>query len=512
MNNKDEKGLQELIQAFIDEERRVLRELTNSRLSLSEYRKRVQQTVNGSVKLLCGKTLDYSKRELPAAFKEGQNKTDGARDGQPGSGTPPCNMAKEANAVLSSVGFKYSGKAFSYDTYIEIQHATEAAGKDLLKRVNGVIERLAETDEDTIYNVTEAIKEDIGKNGLLNVEYSNGARVPIDKYAAMAARSARIESANIGAFGRAIENGTDYVKCTEIYPTCEICAKYQGRTYCISGKDRRFPALFETALRHGYALIHPNCRHEFIPVWLELLDDEELKREIAKSQIKDKDPRSVEERNAYARWQEANRAYNAEKLYFERAKNAMGKDFPYSDIGAFRRSYRAKAGSNAYNKSHNLISDYQQFQRQRNVLGDKGVNSFAKYREIKYNDERRFDLLRQYRQSVESGKVDNVGFEKFEEVLKEANERIVGVTTSTGARVEGISYHLIERIIGNEKEKRLGVSIDTVIDTLKNGDCDSKIIENASGQRSIKFVTAKAVVSFNPDTHKVVQCIPKTRG
>ena len=63
-------------------------------------------------------------------------------------------------------------------------------------------------------------------------------------------------------------------------PTCEICAKYQGKIYCISGKDKRFPALFETALRSGYALMHPNCRHEFIPVWLELMDEKELAAEI----------------------------------------------------------------------------------------------------------------------------------------------------------------------------------------------------------------------------------------
>ncbi len=83
-----------------------------------------------------------------------------------------------------------------------------------------------------------------------------------------------------------------------------------------------------------------------------------------------------------------------EKLYYERARRALGKDFPYSDIGAFRRSYRTKEGTTAYTKSHNLIKDYQQFEQQRNILGDGGVKTFAKYREMKYNEDRReYDSL-----------------------------------------------------------------------------------------------------------------------
>ncbi|MGN0807971.1 MAG: phage minor capsid protein [Candidatus Coproplasma sp.] len=395
-NNKDEKGLVELIQSFKDEEHKVLYALTHSRLSISEYKKHVKQTISKTVSVLCEKAREYSKRELPSAFKEGQDKTDSAKvEHLSGSSTPPRASAKLANEVLNRFGFKYSGRSLSYDTYIEIQHATEAAGNGLIERVNGIIDRLGKSGEDTIYNVTRAISDDIKKSGLLNVEYSNGRRVPIDHYAATAARSARIESANIGAFGRAIQNGTDYVKCTEIYPTCEVCARYQGKIYCISGNDSRFPSLFDTALRKGYALIHPNCRHEFIPVWLELLDDNELKKELDSAKISGKDSRSINERNAYAQWQESNRAYNAEKLYYERSKRLLGKDFPYSDIGSFRRSYRAKTGTNAHTKSHNLIKDYQQYEQQLKVLGDGGVKSFAKYRELKYNEDRQeYDNLK----------------------------------------------------------------------------------------------------------------------
>ena len=124
------------------------------------------------------------------------------------------------------------------------------------------------------------------KNGLLTVEYANGAKQPLSAYAAMAARSARIESANIGAIGKALQAGTDYVEMTTMPQCCKYCGAFQGKVYCISGKDKRFPALFKTVLKSGYALPHPNCRHEFIPWVEEMESDEDVKNAIEKSKIK----------------------------------------------------------------------------------------------------------------------------------------------------------------------------------------------------------------------------------
>lgn len=171
-------------------------------------------------------------------------------------------------------------------------------------------------------------------------------------------------------------------------PTCEICAKYQGKIYCISGKDKRFPALFKTALRHGYATMHPHCRHEFIPVWLELMGEKELAAEIERSKISPQaDTRSQKERDLYAEWQAEHRQRYSEQRYFDRAKQTLGPAMPYKDIGAFRRSYRSKQGSFAHQRSHNLIRDYQIYTEYKQVLKDDPdfPKTLAKFQEIKYN-------------------------------------------------------------------------------------------------------------------------------
>lgn len=54
---------------------------------------------------------------------------------------------------------------------------------------------------------------------------------------------------------------TDLVECISHENTCEICSKFQGRIYSVSGKDKRFPKLPEEV--HKYGGFHEGCRHAF---------------------------------------------------------------------------------------------------------------------------------------------------------------------------------------------------------------------------------------------------------
>ena len=54
---------------------------------------------------------------------------------------------------------------------------------------------------------------------------------------------------------------TDLLNSHALGVTCEECAKYQGRVYSISGKDKRFPKLPEMVFEYGG--FHPGCCHGF---------------------------------------------------------------------------------------------------------------------------------------------------------------------------------------------------------------------------------------------------------
>ena len=398
-DRNEEKGVVSLLKEYARAAKQIMAASRAHKQTVEEYRKNLSAVVNSAIKGLNGSILGFSSSEIAAAAKEGVAKADGAVPAayslRNAAEHREKMTRKQAAAELRRYGLRYDGASSgrsrrgynAHNTYIELRNATQAAGKGFLSRVNKQIEELRKEGNDSVYNVTQAVKEDIRKQGLLNVEYSNGRKVDISSYARMAARSARMESANIAAFGRALENGTDYVRCTEIYPTCEICAKYQGRIYCISGRDKRFPALFETALRRGYALMHPNCRHEFIPVWLETMTEEELAEEIRRSRIPQTDTRSVKERNAYAAWQDGQRQRYDEQLYFDKATQALGTSMPYKDIGAFRRAYRSEEGSFAHERSHHLIRDQKDYAEVRRVLsGSENLpKTLAEFQELWYN-------------------------------------------------------------------------------------------------------------------------------
>lgn len=60
------------------------------------------------------------------------------------------------------------------------------------------------------------------------------------------------------------EGNNDLLQMDEHGATCSECAKYEGRVFSISGKDKRFPKLPPQVFKHG--CLHPGCRHTFL-IW-----------------------------------------------------------------------------------------------------------------------------------------------------------------------------------------------------------------------------------------------------
>lgn len=383
----DFKSVKEFTEYYAKIENDITRLLTKdaSAKSSEELNMHLQKALNAAVSYLGNINKRFTNEELPKAFQEGKDGVKGA-----------VKLTQEqASAILEKQGFKYAKNAFSRNAYIELQTAVKGAGNGLKSRVNKIIEQLRKENKDSVYNVQQAILKDLQDNGILTVAYANGAKQPLSSYAAMAARSARIESVNIGAIGRALQAGTDYVEMTKMPQCCKYCGAYQGKVYCISGKDKRFPALFKTVLKSGYALPHPNCRHEFIPWFEDMESAEDVKKAIESSKIKyDKhgnlvDVRYQKDIELYAAWQAGNRQLNAEaKEYAEMQSyyKANGKEPPYKTLGAFRRARRADELSPAFKAWRYRNVDGKQYEEWKSVIGEKNMpETLAKFQEIKYN-------------------------------------------------------------------------------------------------------------------------------
>lgn len=204
--------------------------------------------------------------------------------------------------------------------------------------------------------------------------------------------------------------------------------------------------------------MHPNCRHEFIPVWLETMSDAELAEAIEKSKISPKaDTRSEEERNAYAAWQAKQRQIYHERLYFEQAKQRLGKAMPYESIAAFRRSYRTAEDTFAHKRSHNLISDYKNFQSYREELGASSLpKTLEKYQQIVYNENEHKKLL-YYVDTRRKGTLSAVvSYSDWTKLQTTLENKFIGETAANGVKITSISLHFVDRVFGTIYKKERG--------------------------------------------------------
>ena len=471
----------------------------------AELNKQLQVALTAAFSYLSKVNKSFVQDELAVAFAEGKESVR----------APQKLTEKEVATMLEKQGYKYAKNGLSHDTYVELYQATQSAGFGLKKRVNKIIEGLHETGDDSVYNVQQAILKDLQRNGILTVEYSNGAKQTLHAYAAMAARSARIESANIGAIGRALQAGTDLVKMTIMPQCCKLCGAYQGKVYSISGEDKRFPALFKTVLRSGYALPHPNCRHEFIPYFEEIESPEDVQKSIRDSKIEyDKngdliDVRFQKDIKAYAAWQAGNRQLNHEALEFQKMQAHYGEDSPYKTLGAFRRARRSDNLSPTFKKWRYRNADKNQYERWKEIIGEEEMpKTLDDFQEIKYNKDtkEKYAHLEKIFQGYSAYKNDNPDCtpNDYRTALKIKEQGVKGKIRIPPNSIDTASYEYDDKHINQERKHSVERSEaesyiqNAVVAVVKwNG----KVIQyfSSEGATYVNLETRKIVTSFKKD-------------
>ena len=240
-------------------------------------------------------------------------------------------------------------------TYIELNSNLVCAEKELMRDFKQAIKPYKKTPTH-ITDVKKVLQDEFVKNGGVKVTYKNGAKMPLDKYFAMATRTARSETLNATAIDNALKLGTDYVYMEPANTSCKTCATLGNRVYCISGKDSKYPSVYGVLFRKGYTCIHPHCRCVLKPFFIEDHTNSEMKQILRDSnRLYDLDPRTESQRQAYQEVQAFNhRVWEATKEY-EKAKEVFGKDLPsqLDTLPKFRRGHAMK--TERYKEIHNTM-------------------------------------------------------------------------------------------------------------------------------------------------------------
>jgi hypothetical protein len=256
------------------------------------------------------------------------------------------NMRDDFNAATSTVArrindqIRQAGLSNVAEKYIsrDVLKTTQKRLEDDLTKLDEVLHP-EKPSPDTV-NQQEELQR-------VGVKYRNGRIVPLDTYAAMAAKTGLNEVANTARIDACKEFGYDLVRFTTHTPTCRVCSMYELRAFALTeeaangkykgpdGEPLYFPLLSETAFKSGYNTIHPNCEHILVWIVASAHTAQELKDMADLSNRPYEDDRGRKEKEAYAAAQEKNRKRNADLREWQRLKQILPKDTPA--FGNFRQ-------------------------------------------------------------------------------------------------------------------------------------------------------------------------------
>lgn len=120
--------------------------------------------------------------------------------------------------------------------------------------------------------VAFGLGETLRKQGLFAFVDKGGKRWTLENYCAMTTRTISQQSTNLGQIFAQEEHDLYYI--VPHTGSCPLCAKYEGRVYSRSGKNKKYPPLASAFhkidpngsndLDNTYWSIHPNCRHKIV--------------------------------------------------------------------------------------------------------------------------------------------------------------------------------------------------------------------------------------------------------
>lgn len=151
----------------------------------------------------------------------------------------------------------------------------------------------------------------------------------------------------------------------------------------------------------------------------------------------------------------------------------------------------------------------------KSVGAESGPETLAGYYKMKYNDDKESRLYNGYLKAVKNGSVSPlVGYDAYQEVAQQAENALTGKKTAQGQEIQGITAHLVDRIIGQyedsekpRKGKRKGVKLEDVVDTICNGEA-GPVVKRKDGRLGQLFYGKKCQVSYNPEEKVVIQVSP----
>lgn len=446
-----------------------------------------------------------------------------------GLNPPSIADSKELTAILNE-GYKATAQTMKNLTRTTARTATRQF-EDALDTAWAQVSSGAMDAESAIRQALKGLSE----KGIEAIRYPESGRVDSIE---TAVRRAVLTGVNQTS-ARLQEELADEIGCDLVEVSAHAGARpehalWQGKIYSRSGTSEKYPDFrSSTGYGTGAGLCGWNCRHNFSPyiegsprVWT----DEKLEELSAPKYEYQGEKFTEYEARQHQRYCERNiRRWKREYA----AMNAAGQDTTESSVKI--RSWEAKlndflektglyrtpemeyqhsfGGMDAKKASKEAEAFYREWSK--SIGSEKAIKTLAKYYDVKYNDTPRYELLKTYVRSVESGKLSPMAhFDRYEEYYNRIQSELVGKQTTNGITITGQTKHFLERVFGTMIDPktgrpRSGVSLDDVIQCVTKSTNIKEPTTKENGMTSVVIIGDNLAVSVNPETGKLVQTNPR---
>lgn len=350
-----DKAQRELIEIYTKAQQEIFRKVQAEvgRGSASNYQRALLKAVNETLAELQGESIKWVEKNMGSEYTKAVRKAQ-------------ANLREQYNVNSIKDIPNYEN---NYEKFTRInRRAVEAlinekiaqlsiANASLNKSVRNIIKQKIVTGE-TIRDTQKRIMEQLfgaSRGATINI---NGQNWDIRKYAELVARTSTREATNTANKNLTDSIDSNILRMSSHAGSCPICLPLQGRWYTTNPDDKRFPYIYGTGMPwgNGYNTVHPNCRHVFNPVVLELEGAEEIARMIKKSNASFEIDKKMEQQlKSYFAEQKAKSQLWNDTQQYERYVARMGRE----NVGTLSSFRRVKnAGSDRY---YELVDEYRAY-------------------------------------------------------------------------------------------------------------------------------------------------------
>jgi len=335
---KTPKEIEKLIEIYSRAKQRILLTIKQKEAKGNStfYQRSLLTQINGFLKELNKEVKVWSSRNIPKFYEEKLRELN--------------NYVNENDIPVIQASFAKIHKPAIETIVNNLSSDLVEANNFVGRKINDKFKEIGLETTAEKFAVGQSVKvqkdriiEELIKSGIIGFTDKAGRNWQIDSYAAMVANTTYAEAVNRATVNQLTAWDIDLVKVSENQSACPVCAVYEGRTFSVSGNDKRFPALneaFKGFKEGGNLNLHPNCLHSLFPVVEGLMSKEEVKAAIDFSHP-NKRPFNVDERSQkkidlYNEAQSQKRELRTDKKQFEDYKLLLGKDAPKTFSG-FKR-------------------------------------------------------------------------------------------------------------------------------------------------------------------------------